>query len=530
MNFPRPAPGGPRERLTPLLSLNTQPQNQDRPLDLQHHLPLSRSGYNSHSNSNNATHSPSSTSLFSNAPSIFLKTPKPPKGKRVDAPHVTVDVGRRVSGNNGDGDQSTIRPEVTYSPQEGPRRPAEIPMGNMIGVVPPVYPSAPREDPIQTLRQAVSNISIGYSANSNQSGSMTHSPEGSSKSSPGSSATGGHGYHGLPEPGKPKEFNDEVFEVISRLGEGAGGAVHHVRDTRDGSIYARKTITTREVSTRQVVRELKIIATTSHVNIVQCFGAYMSPSSSEVKIIMEYCDGQSLEAIGKKLKERSAIIGEKIAGRIAEGILQGLTYLHSRRTIHRDIKPSNILLSREGIVKLCDFGVSGELTNESFLGTFTGTLVYMAPERVSGGEYTIRADVWSAGISLLELVQNRFPFPAELSTIELILTITNSEPPSLEDDPEADITWSDEMKDFIRQTLIREPRSRPTPREMLDHPWIRIVMNQEDHMAKWIRQVWGWPKPSKRPRKGSSRYENNGEDDGGNMSKHSTGSSVSPAD
>ncbi|EEB87253.1 hypothetical protein MPER_15478, partial [Moniliophthora perniciosa FA553] len=114
------------------------------------------------------------------------------------------------------------------------------------------------------------------------------------------------------------------------------------------------------------------MSTTDHPNITKFYGAFMSPSSSEVMIIMEYCEGGSLEAIGKRIKERGAVVGEKIAGRIAQGVLEGLAYLHARRTIHRDIKPSNILLSREGVVKICDFGVSGELVG-SYVNTFTGT-------------------------------------------------------------------------------------------------------------------------------------------------------------
>jgi mitogen-activated protein kinase kinase len=195
-------------------------------------------------------------------------------------------------------------------------------------------------------------------------------------------------------------------------------------------------------------------------------------------------------------------VGEKIAGRLAEGILQGLAYLHSKRTIHRDIKPSNILLSKEGIVKLCDFGVSGSLEG-SLAYTFTGTSFYMAPERISGNEYTIRSDVWSTGISLLELVQNRFPFPNDLPPIELMMYITHGEPPRLED--EAGVVWSPEMKDFIKQTLTMEPSIRPTPKDMLSHPWILENMKQEVHMQKWLRQVWDWKKPSSRSKDDTSR-------------------------
>lgn len=107
-------------------------------------------------------------------------------------------------------------------------------------------------------------------------------------------------------------------------------------------------------------------------------------------------------------------------------MLQGLAYLHSKKTIHRDIKPSNILLSRNGVVKLCDFGVSGELV-ASIADTFTGTGIYMAPERILGKAYTIRSDVWSTGISLLELVENRHPFPTDVPYIDLIMTISHGD-------------------------------------------------------------------------------------------------------
>ncbi|KAF5370679.1 hypothetical protein D9758_001895 [Tetrapyrgos nigripes] len=290
-------------------------------------------------------------------------------------------------------------------------------------------------------------------------------------------------------------WSDEVLEQISCLGEGAGGAVHKVKDKKTGRIIARKTITTRAAPIRQLERELSIMYSTKHPNIIRFHGAYMSPSSSEVKILMELCEGGSLEAVGKRIKEKEAVVGERIAGRIAEGVLQGLNYLHSKRTIHRDIKPSNILLSRQGIVKLCDFGVSGELVN-SHAGTFTGTSFYMAPERISGHDYSIRSDVWSTGISLLELVQNRFPFPNDVPPIELMMYITTQEPPQLED--EGGVQWSDEMKDFIRQSLIHDASSRPYPRDMLKHPWIEGVMKQEVHMARWIREVWGWKKQKSR--------------------------------
>jgi hypothetical protein len=116
------------------------------------------------------------------------------------------------------------------------------------------------------------------------------------------------------------EWSDDIFDEITRLGEGAGGAVHEVRDRRTGKSMARKTITTHETPMKQLVRELGIITTIKHPNIIRFYGAYMSPSSSEVKVVMEICQGKSLEAVGKRIKERGARVGEKVAGRLAEGV------------------------------------------------------------------------------------------------------------------------------------------------------------------------------------------------------------------
>ncbi|CCA75005.1 probable MAP kinase kinase [Serendipita indica DSM 11827] len=311
-----------------------------------------------------------------------------------------------------------------------------------------------------------------------------------------------------PSTGSPSSTNaneddwaeaEEFLVDVSRLGEGAGGEVWKVEDTRTGTKLARKIIQARTTPPKQLVRELKYLKDTGHSNIVRFYGAYISPSSSEVKVLMEYCEGGSLEAIGEKIKQGKGRVSEPVAAKIGEGIFNGLNYLHSKRIIHRDIKPSNVLVSKHGTVKLCDFGVSGELV-DSFANTWTGTSMYMAPERIKGGQYTIRSDVWSSGLTLMTLAQNRFPYPEDLTgIIELINYITKEDIPKLMDedadqDGYAEVQWSQNMKDFIDVCLTRDESQRPKPSEMLQHPWLVESSQRKVNMAQWIREVWGWEK------------------------------------
>ena len=116
------------------------------------------------------------------------------------------------------------------------------------------------------------------------------------------------------------EWSDEFFQELDRLGEGAGGAVHKVRDKRTDVVMARKTITTREAPMKQLERELSFMSSTSHANIIKFYAAYISPSSSEIKLLMEFGEGGSLEAVGKRIREKGWRVGEKVAGRLAEGV------------------------------------------------------------------------------------------------------------------------------------------------------------------------------------------------------------------
>ena len=289
------------------------------------------------------------------------------------------------------------------------------------------------------------------------------------------------------------------FEILSRLGEGASGEVHKVRHRPTGLIMAKKTISTspNPAIHRQILRELAFNRSCHSDYIVRYYGAFLEDQDTSIAICMEYAEAGSLDAIYKKVKSRNGRTGEKVLGKVAECVLKGLSYLHERKIIHRDIKPSNIVVTRQGQIKLCDFGVSGELIN-SVAGTFTGTSYYMAPERIRGLAYTITSDVWSLGLTILEVASNRFPFPAEgeppLGPIDLLSYVVNMKVPELKDDEAAGVKWSRALRDFIERCLEKEPSKRPGPHKMISHPLIRKSETRQPQpdIAKFVADVYGW--------------------------------------
>lgn len=170
----------------------------------------------------------------------------------------------------------------------------------------------------------------------------------------------------------------------------------------------------------QLVRELSIVKNVKpHENIITFYGAYYNQHiNNEIIILMEYSDCGSLDkilSVYKRFVQRGTVSSKKTwfneltISKIAYGVLNGLDHLYRQyKIIHRDIKPSNVLINSKGQIKLCDFGVSKKLIN-SIADTFVGTSTYMSPERIQGNVYSIKGDVWSLGLMIIELVTGEFP-------------------------------------------------------------------------------------------------------------------------
>lgn len=164
-----------------------------------------------------------------------------------------------------------------------------------------------------------------------------------------------------------------------------------------------------------------------------------------------------------------------VLGKIAESVLGGLVYLYeAHRIMHRDIKPSNVLVNSRGSIKLCDFGVATESLVNSVANTFVGTSTYMAPERIQGGAYSVKSDVWSVGLTIMELAIGRFPFDTNetaagdrasagpMGILDLLQTIVHEPAPKL---PKSE-AFPPILDDFVAKCLIKNPDDRPTPRQL----------------------------------------------------------------
>lgn len=307
------------------------------------------------------------------------------------------------------------------------------------------------------------------------------------------------------------ELTDDDFEKLGELGAGNGGVVMKVRHRSSGLIMARKLIhlEVKPAIKKQIIRELKVLHECNFAHIVGFYGAFYS--DGEISICMEYMDGGSLDLILKK----AGRIPEPILGTITSAVLKGLSYLRDKHAImHRDVKPSNILVNSGGEIKICDFGVSGQLI-DSMANSFVGTRSYMSPERLQGTHYSVQSDIWSLGLSLVEMALGMYPIPPPdaktlaaifgpnkledgdpsqgngngprpMAIFELLDYIVNEPPPKL---PSG--IFSDEFKDFVDRCLKKNPTERADLKTLMNHEWLRKCEKEEVDIAGWVCRTMG---------------------------------------
>lgn len=277
--------------------------------------------------------------------------------------------------------------------------------------------------------------------------------------------------------------NKESFENIYTLdenpiGSGAFAEVYIGKHKRTGDIRAIKVfdksqISDEEIRSRAVFDEVEILKSLDHPNILKVYEYF--EDDKNYYIVMEFCEGGD---IFDKI-DRCGKVTEKYAAKVMKYLLIGINYLHSKQVVHRDIKPENILITNKASfkdmsIKIIDFNVATIKYDRTLKGV-TGTTDYMAPE-VFSGVYNERCDIWSCGVVLYLMVSGQLPFPSpsDEEAEKAIKTQKLTFPSPLFD------SISPSCKDFLSKLLHKNPRSRPSASEALNHPWLSLCNDTID--------------------------------------------------
>lgn len=284
------------------------------------------------------------------------------------------------------------------------------------------------------------------------------------------------------------------LQKICDLGRGAYGIVEKMRHIPSGTIMAVKRIaaTVNTQEQKRLLMDLDISMRSSACpHTVQFYGALFM--EGDVWICMEVMD-TSLDKFYAKVYKFGRKIPEQILGPITVAVVSALHYLHSQlKVIHRDVKPSNILINRNGNVKMCDFGISGYLVDSVAKTIDAGCKPYMAPERIdptgNPSNYDIRSDIWSLGISLVELATGKFPYDTWGTPFEQLKQVVKDEPPRLSTG-----VFTSYFEDFICQCLQKDFRSRPNYSQLLAHPFcLAHQQPQTALVASFVSEILDLP-------------------------------------
>eukprot|EP01130_Rhizamoeba_saxonica_P014202 TRINITY_DN6177_c0_g1_i1.p1 TRINITY_DN6177_c0_g1~~TRINITY_DN6177_c0_g1_i1.p1 ORF type:complete len:1012 (-),score=263.08 TRINITY_DN6177_c0_g1_i1:80-3115(-) len=259
---------------------------------------------------------------------------------------------------------------------------------------------------------------------------------------------------------------EQIFELEAEIARGAYGSVYQALHRESGVKYALKIV--QHINQNELV-ELYILSKCNHPCIVSFFGSWKK--GPETFIAIELCEGGSVSEFGEVW---GISLSEEQMALIARDVLLAFRYLHGNNFIHRDVKGANILLNAKGDIKIVDFGVSAILsTSTDKRNTIIGTPYWMAPEvasnKSSNYPYDFSVDIWSLGITLIELAEREPPL-AQIHPMRALVQIPLREPPKLRS-----THWSDDFRDFLAVCLEKDPSKRAYIDELENHPFIRKV-------------------------------------------------------
>ncbi|ESN98816.1 hypothetical protein HELRODRAFT_66729, partial [Helobdella robusta] len=287
-------------------------------------------------------------------------------------------------------------------------------------------------------------------------------------------------------------FTSDDLTDHGEIGRGAYGTVnkmfHEVSNTVMAVKRIRSTVDEKEQS--QLLMDLQVVMKSNDCRfIVKFFGALFKEGDCWICMeLMSISLDKFYKCIHVIMKQH---IPEDIMGKITVATLRALNYLKENlKIIHRDVKPSNILLDKSGNIKLCDFGISGQLVDSIAKTRDAGCRPYMAPERIDpknfGRGYDVRSDVWSLGITLIEAATGKFPYPKWNSVFDQLTQVIEGDPPRL---TQADGDFSKEFIDFVNTCLIKDVESRPKYNSLLVHGFVQRYKDANVDVTGYVTNI-----------------------------------------